>query len=179
MDVNERVPLMNGIVTYSWAIIGIVTQVQAFSCVNHICTVHNLNKKIFLHQFSSRRPARMTKSPSVTSLSSLWIKLHLRLIASAFCSQSCWLLLSALLSFICGNRLDKNLCQPTDTHKLQISSSNFWCIGAVGGIKCLKSFLLLVLTLSPWLRLLSSHTPHLIAGKLSSHLLMVHDCQLT
>lgn len=30
MDVNERVPLMNGIVTYSWAIIGIAIQAQRF-----------------------------------------------------------------------------------------------------------------------------------------------------
>ncbi len=56
---------------------------------------------------------------------------NLRLIASAFCSQRCWLLLSAPLSFICGNGLDENLCQPTDNHKLQTFSSNFECIGSV------------------------------------------------
>lgn len=47
MDVNERVLLMNGIITYLWTIIGIVIQVQAFSCVNLICTVHYLKNCYF------------------------------------------------------------------------------------------------------------------------------------
>jgi len=83
MDVNERVPLMNKIVTYSWAIIGIVIQVGFLMCKSYY--LKKKQQQLFLHQFSSHRPVRMTKSPSVTSLCSLWIKLYVWLHQLSVC----------------------------------------------------------------------------------------------
>jgi len=47
MDVNERVPLMNKIVTYSWAIIGIVIQVGFLMCKSYYLKKTKNNNSYF------------------------------------------------------------------------------------------------------------------------------------
>lgn len=145
---------------------------QAFSCVNPICSVYYLKNGYFC-----------TSSPLTDQWD--WLNLH-QSHPCALCESShiyVWLhqlsvlkvLLSGPLSFICGNGLDENLCQPTDNHNRQPSSSNLECIGSVGEFSPPPGVNLL-----PLCSVCCPPTnPTWTLWKLSLHLLMAHDCQLT
>jgi len=85
MDVNERVPLMNKIVTYSWAIIGIVIQVGFLMCKSYYLKKKTtvISAPVLLSQTSENDKI------SISYIPVLFVNQALRLIASAFCLQSC------------------------------------------------------------------------------------------
>ncbi len=114
VNTEKWVLLMNGIPTYSWAVIGIAILAQAFSYGKSYLLSTLFKKLLFLHQFSSRIPVKMTKSPSVTSLCSLWIYVWLHQLSVRRDVDSCWVPLSH--SFVETGLMKIFANQPTTTN---------------------------------------------------------------